>query len=180
MSCNHLSVLLPDPVQLVRTSAFIPYFRIACQHEAASAADAFACSKETIWEVPDFSDRRGLRKDRSCATAELVSRIAAHAPSVGEHSTAIDRLVLRVGGYGRVHSEIPNRDSCLLCRASRRWRIRRGQRFGEVSLTQPPVMGITVAATRGSSALTLPYTATLIPRRQDRSRSDHRAFVASH
>jgi hypothetical protein len=37
-------------------------------HEAASAADAFACSKETIWEVPDFPDRRGLRKDRSCAT----------------------------------------------------------------------------------------------------------------
>jgi hypothetical protein len=37
-------------------------------HEAASAADAFACSKETIWEVPDFPDRRGLRKDRSGAT----------------------------------------------------------------------------------------------------------------
>ena len=37
-------------------------------HEAASAADVFACSKETIWEVPDFRDRRGLRKDRSCAT----------------------------------------------------------------------------------------------------------------
>ena len=37
-------------------------------NEAASAADAFACSKETIWEVPDFPDRRGLRKDRSCGT----------------------------------------------------------------------------------------------------------------
>ena len=38
------------------------------RHEAASAADAFACSKETIWQVPDFPDRRGLRKDRFCAT----------------------------------------------------------------------------------------------------------------
>jgi protein involved in temperature-dependent protein secretion len=42
-------------------------FLFARLHEAASAADAFACSKETIWEVPDFPDRRGLRKDRSCA-----------------------------------------------------------------------------------------------------------------
>ena len=43
-------------------------FREARLHEAARAADAFACSKETIWEVPDFPDRRGLRKDRPCAT----------------------------------------------------------------------------------------------------------------
>ena len=37
-------------------------------YEAASAADATACSKATVWQVPDFPDRQGLRKDLSCAT----------------------------------------------------------------------------------------------------------------
>jgi copper homeostasis protein len=49
---------------VIQTGAFSQ----ARLHEAASAADAFACSTETIWEVPDLPDRRGLRKDRYCAT----------------------------------------------------------------------------------------------------------------
>ena len=59
---------VPSKERMPGILVILTSFPEARLHEAASAADAFACSKETIWEVPDFPDRRGLRKDRSCAT----------------------------------------------------------------------------------------------------------------
>ena len=46
--------------------------------EAASAADAFACSRATVWEVPDFPDRRRLEEGSVLGYDEAILRRWIH------------------------------------------------------------------------------------------------------